>query len=62
MKEYSEELIKQLRAELSESIKKSTATRRTRSRQYKGLTIATDNYYHQGIKKKGEVVFVDDKD
>jgi len=62
VKEYSEELIKQLRAELSESIKKSTATRRTRSRQYKGLTIATDNYYHQGIKKKGEVVFVDDKD
>jgi len=62
VKEYSEELIKQLRAELSESIKRSTATRRTRSRQYKGLSIATKIYYHQGIKKKGEVVFVDDKD
>lgn len=62
VKEYSEELIKQLRAQLSESIKKSTATRRTRSRQYEGLTIATENYYHQIVQKKGEVVFVDDKD
>ena len=62
VKAYSEELIKQLRAELSESIKQSTATRRTRSRQYKGLTIASENYYHQGVQKKGEVVFVDDKD
>ena len=62
VKAYSKELIKQLRAELSESIKQSTATRRTRSRQYKGLTIALENYYHQGVLKKGEVVFVDDKD
>lgn len=62
VKEYSEELIKQLRAELSESIKKSTATRRTRSREYKGLTIASENDYHQNVQKKGEVVFVDDKD
>ena len=62
VKEYSEELIKQLRAQLSESIKKSTATRRTRSKRYEGLTIATKDYYHQIVKKQGEAVFVDDKD
>ncbi len=47
VKEYSEEVIKQLRAELSKSIKQSTATRRTRSRRYEGLIIATEKYYHQ---------------
>jgi len=62
VKEYSEELIKQLRVELSQSIKQSTATRRTRSRRYRGFTIALENYYHQIVQKKGEVIFVDDKD
>ncbi len=62
VKEYSEELIKHLRVELSKSIKQSTATRRTRSRQYRGFTIASKNYYHQIVQKKGEVIFVDNKD
>ena len=62
VKEYSEEVIKQLRAELSKSIKQSTATRRTRSMRYEGLTIATEKYYHHIIQRKGEVIFVENKD
>ncbi|KKK45730.1 MAG: hypothetical protein Lokiarch_07120 [Candidatus Lokiarchaeum sp. GC14_75] len=62
VKEYSEEIIKQLRAELSQSIKQSTATRRTRSRRYRGFTIASEKYYHQILQKKGEVIFVGNKD
>ena len=62
VKEYSEEVIKQLRAELSKSIKQSTATRRTRSRRYEGLIIATEQYYHHIIQKQGECIFVENKD
>ena len=52
VKEYSEEVVKQLRAALSKDIKQSTAARRPRSRRYLGLAIATAKYYHQIIKKK----------
>lgn len=62
VKEYSEEVIKQLRAKLSKIIKQSTATRRTRSMRYEGLTIATEKYYHQIIQRKGEAIFVENKD
>lgn len=62
VKEYSEELVKQLRAELSVSIKRSTATRCTRGRRYGGFTIASENYYRQITQKNGEAIFVDNKD
>jgi hypothetical protein len=52
--EYSEELIRQLRSELSAKIKEISALSRARSRQYDWFDADVSKYYRQN-KKKSEV-------
>ncbi|MHA1299825.1 MAG: hypothetical protein ACTSO9_10350 [Candidatus Helarchaeota archaeon] len=45
IEEYSEELVKKLRAALQSDIKNITMMWHVRSRQYEGINIAIGNYY-----------------
>ena len=51
VKEYTDEVMKELRAQLRADIKERTATWRTKSNSYMGLEIVAE-YYYQSIKKK----------
>jgi hypothetical protein len=51
VKEYTDEVMKELRAQLRADIKERTATWRTKSNSYMGLEIVAKDYY-QYIKKK----------
>jgi len=61
VKEYCEEVIKQLRAVLPKEIKHSMILKRPWSRKYLGLTIPNITILSL-IRKKGGVVFVGNKD
>ena len=51
VKEYTDEVMKELRAQLRADIKERTATWRTKRNSYVGLEIVAEDYY-QNIKKK----------
>ncbi len=50
--QYSEEVIRQLRAELSSNIKEITAMGRARSKFYERFDVDVSYYYRQNNKKK----------
>jgi len=50
--QYSEEVVKQLRAELSSSIKEMSAMGRARSKRYERFDVDVIHYYRQNKKKK----------
>lgn len=50
--QYSEEVVKQLRAELSSSIKEISAMGRARSKRYERFDVDVIHYYRQNKKKK----------
>ena len=50
--QYSEEVVKQLRAELSSSIKEISAMGRARSQRYERFDVDVIHYYRQNKKKK----------
>ena len=50
--QYSEEVVKQLRAELSSDIKEVTAMDRARSKRYERFDVDVFKYYQQNKKKK----------
>lgn len=50
--QYSEEVVKQLRAELNSSIKEITAIGRARSKRYERFDVDIINYYRQNKKKR----------
>lgn len=56
--QYSEEIVKQLRAELISNIKEITAMGRARSKRYKRFDVDVNKYYQQNKKKKGGGNFV----
>ena len=56
--QYSEEIVKQLRAELISDIKEITAMGRARSKRYKRFDVDINKYYQQNKKKKGGGNFV----
>lgn len=58
VKQYSEEIVRRLRAELRADIKEQTAKWRTRSRDYEGLEVDMNKYYQNIaiIKAKGIIV------
>jgi len=49
--QYSEEVVKQLRAELSSDIKEVTAMDRARSKRYERFDVDVFKYYQQNRKK-----------
>lgn len=58
IKEYTDEVMKELRAQLRADIKERTATWRTKRNSYMGLEIIADDYYQNIKKKKGGRNFV----
>ena len=58
IKEYTDEVMKELRAQLRADIKERTATWRTKRNSYMGLEIIADGYYQNIKKKKGGRNFV----
>lgn len=54
IEEYSDEVVKRLRASLRSDIKKETMMWRMRSRQYEGISIVIENYYQ--IKKEKNLI------
>ena len=58
VEQYSEEIVRQLRAELRADIKEQTAKWRTRSRHYKGLKMDTSKYYRNIATIKAESIIV----
>jgi hypothetical protein len=50
--QYSEEVVKQLRAELSSSIKEISAMGRARSKRYERFDVDVIHYYRQNKRKK----------
>ena len=58
VKEYTDEVIKELRAQLRADIKERTATWRTKCNSYMGLEIVAEDYYQYIKKKKGGRNFV----
>ncbi len=58
IKEYTDEVMKELRAQLRADIKERTATWRTKRNSYMGVEIIADGYYQNIKKKKGGRNFV----
>jgi len=58
VEQYSEEIVRQLRAELRADIKEQTAKWRTRSRHYEGLKMDISKYYQNIASIKAEGIFV----
>ncbi len=58
VEQYSEEIVRRLRAELSADIKEQTAKWRTRSRHYEGLKMDTSEYYRNIATIKAEGIIV----
>jgi len=58
VEQYSEEIVRQLRAELRAYIKEQTAKWRTRSRHYEGLKMDTSKYYRNIATIKAEGIIV----
>jgi len=56
--QYSEEIVKQLRAALISDIKEISAMGRARSKQYEWFNVDVNKYYQQNKKKKGGSNFV----
>ena len=56
--QYSEEVVKQLRAELRSDIKDITAMSRARSKQYERFDVDVHKYYQQNKIKKRDGNFV----
>ncbi|TXT65279.1 MAG: hypothetical protein BAJALOKI1v1_450009 [Promethearchaeota archaeon] len=53
--QYSNEVVKQLRAELDATIKEVSVIGRARSRQYEQFDLDVSKYYYRQNKKKSEV-------
>ncbi|KKN04724.1 hypothetical protein LCGC14_1094570 [marine sediment metagenome] len=58
IKEYTDEVMKELRVQLRADIKERTAKWRTKRNSYMGLEIVADDYYQNIKKKKGGRNFV----
>lgn len=58
VKEYINEVMKELRASLRADIKERTVTWRTKSNSYMGLEIVAEDYYRNIKKKKRGCNFV----
>ncbi|KKN05221.1 hypothetical protein LCGC14_1089560 [marine sediment metagenome] len=57
VEQYSEEIMRKLRANLSANIKEQTAKWRTRSRHYEGLTVDISEYYQNiGISRAEGII------
>ena len=57
--EYTEEILKELRAELLSDIKEMTALRRLRINPHESFTVDATRYYHKTMKPRGDDHFVD---
>ena len=58
VEQYSEEIVRRLRAELRADIKEQTSKWRTRSRHYEGLNVDTNTYYRNLATIKAEGIIV----
>ena len=58
VEQYSEEIVKRLRAKLRADIKEQTMKWRTRSRHYEGLTLDIHEYYQNIASMKAEGIIV----
>ena len=58
VEQYSEEIMRELRAKLRANIKEQTAKWRTRSRHYEGLTVDISKYYQPIDVSKVEAIIV----
>lgn len=59
VEQYSEEIVRRLRAELRADIKEQTSKWRTRSRHYEGLNLDTNAYYRNIATIKAEGIIVE---
>ena len=59
VEQYSEEIVRRLRAELRADIKEQTSKWRTRSRHYEGLNMDTNTYYRNIAIRKAEGIIVE---
>jgi len=58
VEQYSEEIVRQLRAKLWANIKEQTAKWRTKSRHYEGLTLDVSEYYQNNNASRAEGIIV----